>query len=195
MADQPPERYRTAAEILQQQANRQDDRSVLLDRRQSHTQPGTDQTGSLPDDLAAAALRAKPIFDEFGSAPPSRLQNEDAKSYRLRIIDELRRYSSKHGNVRLRALADLDTAAFDQIESEILANALEAGRTFAAPGTLRERRVERADGIPMTEFVGSPLVWLSHFMRPAVAVRRVRIQGVDVVPSRGYIADTTNGRR
>src|SRR6516225_5913012 len=120
-ADQPPERYRTAAEILQQQANRQDDRSVLLDRRASHTQPGTDDnTGSLPDDLAAAALKAKPVYDEWQSAPPSPLQNEDARSYRLRVIDELRKHSSKHANVRLRAIADLDDPAFTQIEDEIL---------------------------------------------------------------------------
>jgi hypothetical protein len=181
-----PHRYRTAAELLERQQASVDDRSVLLDRRISHSQPGADNTGSLPDDLAAAALKARPAYDEWGSTAPSPMTGETARDYSLRVISELKKHS-KHADSRLRALADLDDPAFNQIFDEVIADALEAGRTWAPPGALRARQVERADGSTMTEFVGDSLACWGQFMRPAQAVRRIRIRGVEITPNRGFV--------
>jgi hypothetical protein len=188
-----PHRYRSAAEILQQQVGAADDRSVLLDRREAHRQPGADQAlAAISDELAQAAERARPIYEEFGSTPPSPLQGEDGRSYRLRVCDELRKHSPCHGNIRLRALSGLDEAAFSQIESEILADAAEAGKVFAPPGQLRERREYRADGSVHVTFAGDPKIWLARFMHPGRAVVKMRGPGgIEITPNRGFVGRTT----
>jgi hypothetical protein len=185
----PTHRQRqTAWELYRAQAQRVDDRSVLLDRREQNF---SDEThGGAPvitDQLAQAAAKAEQVYKEFGSTAPSPLTGEDARSYRLRVVDELKKHSSRHGNLRLRTLADLNEDAFSAIEGEVLTAALEAGRSFAPPNTLRPREIQRADGSRAIEWAGSPTVWLSHFMAPARAVTRMRIRGTYVVPNRSFI--------
>src|SRR6516164_6346545 len=116
----------TAWELYKQQAQRVDDKQVLLDRR---TQFSDETRGGAPvisDELAQAAARAQPIYNEFQTSAPSPLAAEDGRSYRLRIIDELKKHSSRHGNLSLRAIADLAEPAFGEIESQVLSDALEA---------------------------------------------------------------------
>jgi hypothetical protein len=188
MPDDPHRQRQTAWQLYQAQSQRVDDRQTLLDRRQQYS----DETsgGAAPvisDELAQAAARAQPIYEEFGSAAPSPLAGEDAKSYRLRVCDELKKHSAKHSEVALRALENMHEAAFENVESEILADAYEVGKAFAPPGQLRERRETRADGSTHITYAGDPLIWMSRFMRPARAVTRIRIRGVDVVPNRSFI--------
>jgi hypothetical protein len=177
----------TAWELYQQQASRVDDRKVLLDRREHYSDETSGGSLALSDELAQAAARAEPIYNEFRTSAPSPLAAEDGRSYRLRIIDELKKHSSRHGNLSLRAIADLNEDAFSAIEGEVLSDALEAGKSFAPPNQLRQRVEVRQDGSTHITYAGSPLVWLSRFMRPGRAVTRMRINGVDVVPNRSYI--------
>jgi hypothetical protein len=177
----------TAWELYQQQASRLDDRKVLLDRRSDFSDQERGGAPVVSDELAQAAARAQPIYEEFGSSAPSPLAGEDAKSYRLRVCDELKKHSAKHSEVALRALENMQEAAFESIESEILTDAHEAGKAFAPPGQLRQRVEVRQDGSTHITYAGSPLTWMSRYMALARAVTRVRIRGVDVTPNRSFI--------
>jgi hypothetical protein len=185
----PTHRQRqTAWELYRAQAQRVDDRSVLLDRRRQFSDETRGGAPVVSDQLAQAALKAEEVYREFGSSAPSPLAAEDHKSYRLRVCDELRKHSSRHGNIPLRALADMNEAGFSQIEGEILSDALEAGKVYAPPNTLRPREILRSDGSRVVEWAGSPLVWLSHFMRPARAVKLMRGPNrVPITPSREFV--------
>jgi hypothetical protein len=187
MPDDTHRMRESAWQLYQRQSQRLDDRSVLLDRRSDFSDETTGGAPVISDELAQAAARAQPIYNEFGSSAPSPLAGEDARSYRLRVCDELKKHSAKHSETALRALENMHEAAFEAVESEILADAYEVGRAFAPPGQLRERRETRADGSTHITYAGDPLVWMSRFMRPARAVTRMRIRGVDVVPNRSYI--------
>jgi hypothetical protein len=187
MPDDPHRQRLTAWELYQQQAQRVDDRKVLLDRRSDFSDLERSGAPVISDGLAQAAARAQPIYNEFGSSAPSPLAGEDARSYRLRVCDELKKHSAKHSEVALRALESMHEAAFENVESEILADAYEVGKAFAPPGQLRERRETRMDGSTHITYAGDPLVWMSRFMRPARAVTRVRIRGVNIAPNRSYI--------
>jgi hypothetical protein len=107
MPDDPHQQRLTAWQLYQAQAAKVDDRKVLLDRRTQFTDETKGGAMALSDELAAAALRATPIYNEFQTSAPSPLAAEDGRSYRLRIIDELKKHSSRHGNLSLRAIADL----------------------------------------------------------------------------------------
>jgi hypothetical protein len=112
----------------------------------------------------------------------------DGRSYRLKILSELKRHSSRHANDALRALQDLDEPAFSQIESEILEDAWAAAQAFAPPGQLRPRQVSRADGLVVTEFAGDPRVWLARFMHPGRSVAKLRGPGgTPITPNRSYV--------
>jgi len=76
---------------------------------------------------------------------------------------------------------------FSAVEQEILDQAMAAARVYAPPGQLRQRVEVGQDGSTHITYAGSPLTWMSRFMRPARAVTRVRIRGVDVVPNRSFI--------
>jgi hypothetical protein len=178
----------SAWELYQRQSQRLDDRQTLLARRENFSDESRGGRLALSDELAAAASRAQPIYNEFQTSAPSPLAAEDGRSYRLRIIDELKKHSSRHGNLSLRAIADLNEDAFSAIEGEVLSDAMEAGKAFAPPNTLRPREIQRADGTRAVEYAGSPLVWLSHYMAPARAVRVMRGPNrVPITPSRSFI--------
>jgi hypothetical protein len=177
----------TAWQLYQQQAQRVDDKQVLLDRRTQFSDETRGGAAVVSDQLAQAAAKAEEVYREFGSSSPSPLAGEDAKSFRLRVCDELRKHSSRHANISLRALADMNEEGFSAVEQEILDEAMAAARVYAPPGQLRERRETRADGSTHITYAGDPLVWMSRFMRPARAVTRMRIRGVDVVPNRSFI--------
>ena len=187
MPDDTHRMRESAWQLYQRQSQRLDDRQTLLDRRENFSDESRGGSLALSDELAAAASRAEPIYNEFQTSAPSPLAAEDARSYRLRIIDELRKHSSRHGNLSLRAIADLNEDAFSAIEGEVLTDALAAGRVYAPPGQLRQKTEVRMDGSTHITYAGDPLVWMSRFMRPQQAVKRMRIRGVDVVPNRSYI--------
>ena len=177
----------TAFQLYQQQSQRLDDRKVLLDRRTQFTDETRGGAPVISDALAQAAARAQPIYEEFGSSAPSPLAGEDARSYRLRVCDELKKHSSKHSETALRALANMQEAAFEAVESQILADAYEVAKAYAPPGRLRQRVEVRQDGSTHITWAGDMRIWLNRFMAPARAVTRLRIRGVDVVPNRSFI--------
>jgi hypothetical protein len=177
----------TAWELYKQQAQRVDDRQVLLDRREQFSDETRGGAMALSDELAAAAARAQPIYEEFGSSAPSTMQGEDARSYKIHVCSELKKHSAKHSELPLRALENMQEAAFENVVSEILADAYEVAKAYAPPGQLRQRTEVRQDGSTHITWAGDMRIWLNRFMAPARAVTRLRIRGVDVVPNRSFI--------
>ena len=130
----PHHRMRTSAEILQAQVARVDDKDLLLSRREQFSDETRSAT-TINDELAQAAAAAEPIFAEDGSTAPAPFANEDARSYQLKIVHELRnKYpGGRHDDIPLRALADMDATAFSATVKEILEDKMAAASRYAAP--------------------------------------------------------------
>jgi hypothetical protein len=155
---------KTARDYLADDARRLADRAELL---QDHGPPDPAVTGDF-------AQSVSDIYREFGSSAPLPLRSESPRGYELRVISELQRQIPDQKPVPLSALAALPDSAFQQQRDQIIASARTAAQSYAPPGTLRERKVRDAAGLTCTEFAGDPRVWLSHFMRPAIAVARFK---------------------
>jgi hypothetical protein len=189
LAQKDPNAPATAKELLEEHMKATDDKGVLLARREQYSKNRRDEDALPSEEAALAASKAEEVYREFGSTAPTPLNGEDGRSYRLRICDELRKHSSRHANISLRALAGMDEAGFSAIEGEILEDAMAAARVFAPPFQLRER-VTRVDGVPVpvTEFAGDPRVWLARFMHPGRSVAKMRGPGgVEITPNRSYV--------
>jgi hypothetical protein len=167
---------RTASDYARELANR----ATLLQRRADF-----DAREPISNELANAAAEVDEVYKELGSHAPGPLRGEREGDYQLRCIDELRTHSPRHRNRLLRALEPLPAEAFNTVWNEVLTDAREAAVHWAPEGQLRERHPQRPDGVPVTEFSGSPAVWLSHFIQPARAVKRfLNREGREIEPSR-----------
>jgi hypothetical protein len=154
---------KTARDYLRDDIARLADRATLLD---DHGPPDN----AVSSDFAQSV---SDIYAELGSSAPLPLRSESPRGYELRVISELQKQIPNHKPIPLSALAAQPDAAFRLQRDQIVSAARVAAQSYAPPGTLRERRVKQG-GQTVTEFAGSPLTWMSHFMRPGMAVKRFR---------------------
>jgi hypothetical protein len=159
----------TAAQIGEHEARELDNRSYMAERRANYAQYDDPRD---VDRINAAIEKARPVFAELDNLPPNPLRGEDSRSFRLRMMSELKRHSEQYANTQLRSLARFPQAAFDRAEDTIVADAYQAAKVWAPEGTLRERRIPQRGGGDIVEYAGDPRVWLSAFTQPGRVVRK-----------------------
>jgi hypothetical protein len=161
-------------DFLAEDVRRLSDRATLLE---DHGPPDPAVTGDF-------AAEVDDIYKEFGSSAPLPRRDESPRGYELRVLSELQRQIPGHKPIPLSALAAQPDSAFQLQRDQIISAARVAAQSYAPPGQLRERR-SSLRGLTVTEFVGDPRVWLSHFMRPGMAVARFRdAAGKTIHPNR-----------
>lgn len=127
--------------------------------------------------LIDARERADAVYRALSlPGAPEPFAGESLRSYQVRVLEKLKPYSPTWESADLRKLRDYSPSTLDVVNSQVLADAKAAGRTWVPDdGSLRERRVRNEAGVDMVEFVGkSPLSWMSDFMgakRHLISVR------------------------
>jgi hypothetical protein len=179
----------TAQEVFDQTVRAIADRGALVARREQYSKNRGDEDAPPSDELAAAAARVSPIYEEIGSVPPAPFNGQPARDWQANVIGELRNKfpGGPHDDIPVRTLLDMDEGGFGQIWSDVTEHAWAAAQAYAPPGVLRARQVLRG-GIPVTEYVGDEQAAWRPFMPPARAVRRMRGPGGrEIVPNRGFV--------
>ena len=100
---------------------------------------------------------------------------ESPLAYRRRLAGDLAKYSDRWKDIKLGSLGSLDAATFEQVESQVYADAAVRARTpnDIAPGRMREVPRTLASGHIVTEFYGADS-FVKGFARPARRVRGIR---------------------
>lgn len=123
-------------------------------------------------ELTAAQARADDVQIQLGSRAPQPMFGESPLAYRRRLAGDLAKYSDRWKGIKLDSL---DAATFEQVESQVYADAAVRARTpnDIAPGRMREVRKTLASGHVVTEFYGADS-FVKGFSRPARRVRGIR---------------------
>ena len=125
--------------------------------------------------LAQPVCFADGLGQMFGIEITPPLHGESPVEYRKRLAAKFQKHSQKMAGIRLDSL---EGPAFDVIEGQIYADALEAARSpdVQKAGVLIP--IERRDsaGRVITTFEGDPMSWMQHFMSPGGTARIVREQ-------------------
>jgi hypothetical protein len=146
--------------------------SEISARRRDLSQPPTD-----PGDLADIAQRFDAAYNAVvggSGGAPSPLPGEGRFSYRRRLASGLQRFSD---DFRQTDLWKLPSKVLDHAEQAIIADTFAVVGDHAignSDGTLREIKTRDISGRTITEFGGSPRVWLSAFAGPGKAVKRFK---------------------
>ena len=107
--------------------------------------------------LTAAQVKADAAFQAWGKQAPPPIASETALRYRVRTANMLKHHSKLYGGVDLSAVAAADSAAFDAVELQIMADAVEASKN---PGGLPGgefrpmTHVDPLTGVRTTRFFG-----------------------------------------
>ena len=125
--------------------------------------------------LADAQAKADTVAQAFGWQAPRPMSGELLGEYRRRLLRRFLPYSQKFKDVDPSTIQD--GSVFDGVEALVFADAITAARTPENfPGMLREVKKTDAAGRVMSEFYGSPLVWMQQFMPPALGVTKFNNQ-------------------
>jgi hypothetical protein len=127
--------------------------------------------------LRLAELQAKydRVCGLWGTAASRPLDGESPRGFRQRSLRQFQRYHPQWANV---ALDDLDPATFKVAEAQIIDSAREAAKNPTVPsGTLLSRVRHDDVGRKITEFFGSPSVWLNRGARPRQYLQRIATPG------------------
>jgi hypothetical protein len=112
--------------------------------------------------LAEIQERADGVAQEFGEKAPPPMSAETERNYRIRLLRRYKHHSPDWKEIDLQSIND--AKIFDAAESRIYADARAAGATpEVTDGYLRERVRTDASGRRISEFFGSPRVWMRTF--------------------------------
>ena len=181
----------TAKDVFEQNVRAVSDRGALLAHREQYSKNRGDEDIPPSDELAAAAARVSPIYEEIGSLPPAPFSGEPARDWCTKVIDELRdKFPGGHDDIPVRTLLDMSEESFENIFTAVIEHAWAAAQAWAPVGVLRARHTTRG-GIPVTEYVGDEqaarAVW-KPFLPPARAVKVLRGPGgVSITPNRTWL--------
>ena len=111
--------------------------------------------------------RADAIYNAHGGSAPRPLGSEAPMNYRLRLVDDLKRYSPKWKDKKLGAIAT-DEAFFSEVESQVYADAIEAARNpqDIPDGDLRCVTRKLPSGHTVNEYHGQPRAWMDPIAGP-----------------------------
>ncbi|MGA9005933.1 MAG: hypothetical protein WB495_03305 [Xanthobacteraceae bacterium] len=112
--------------------------------------------------MADAQAMADAVAAEFGERAPPPLSGETLHGYKCRLLRRYKHHSKEFADADLGAIKD--PKLFAGIESRIYADARSAGATPDVPAEqLWERVKTDASGRRISEFYGSPRVWMRTF--------------------------------
>jgi hypothetical protein len=114
-------------------------------------------------------------LQRWGTSAPRALDGESSRDYRLRLLRPLAKY---HGEWKSVGLDSLDGKTLRLAQAQILHAASEASKNPSVPqGTLLSRVRHDEAGRRITEFFGSPSVWLNRGARPRQFLKRISSPG------------------
>ena len=116
-----------------------------------------------------------------GQTAPPPLSDENVDAYRRRLLRPFLRYSPAFKAVDPYSVTD--AAVFDGIEAKVYAGAALAAKSPTNNvGVLRPCVTRSAAGHTVTEFYGSPSVWMSCFAGSGKAVKAFNLRGHELAP-------------
>lgn len=124
--------------------------------------------------MADAQAKADSVYWAFGKSAPRPMNGEDHLSYRKRLAAGVKAHSTAWKEVDF---SQFDAKAFNAIESQVFADAVEAANhpVDLAPGELREVSRQTRTGHNITSFYGtSPNAWMHSFRTPRMKGKLVR---------------------
>ena len=114
---------------------------------------------------ANCQARADAIYTAMGSRAAPPMMGEKLQAYRARLARGLQRHSAGFNKVDLHTIKD--QTAFDSIENQIYADAMEAAKTpETVPGVMREMVTTDASGRRISNFYGDH-TFISQMKRPS----------------------------
>ena len=115
------------------------------------------------DAMADCQSRADAVLHAHGKKAPRPLDGDTVMSYRRRMATLLKPYSKQWASIDLNAIAD--SAAFDNIEKSIYADATSAATAVdgVAPGQLRAVVTKDITGRNIINYYGDPSAWMGRF--------------------------------
>lgn len=121
--------------------------------------------------VSDAVVKADSVFAAFGERAPVALSGENARGYRTRVLNSLKKHSATFQGTDIGAIAD--SATLDVVEKTIFADAQAAARSGdAVTGALREVITRDQAGRNVSTFVGDIAQTFAPFSVPA---RRVAV--------------------
>lgn len=114
--------------------------------------------------MADVQSRSDSVYAAFGLHAPRPLSGESLVDYKVRLANGLKSHG-KFKDVDLRRIARADSSAFQIMEDQVYADAMQAAKNPVDLPDNAMRTVRRRDdtGRMFTEFYGQPRSWMSQF--------------------------------